>query len=128
RDTGGAARPGAGAVAGAARPGRRADLLAVCGGRLSSAGILPVAGLLVPRRPGPCPHEQRGSGGLGDPGGGVGLLLVERLVLEQGGDDPVERLPVLTEQPPRLVVALQDEGAHLLVHCGEELVGGTGVP
>ena len=50
-----------------------------------------------------------------DAGDAVGLRLLERLLLEQGGDERVELVPMRAQEPERPRVALVDEAAHLRV-------------
>src|SRR5262245_65274101 len=51
----------------------------------------------------------------------VGVLLVERLVLEQGRDERVEPAPVLLQQVDYLLMGFLDDAAHLVV---DELLRG----
>src|SRR5690606_8172648 len=78
--------------------------------------------VLVPGGAGRRPDEQRARRRLGDARRGVGRLLVERLVLEERRDDPLERLAVLPQEAACVGVARRDEGTDLVVDGGEEPV------
>src|SRR5690606_4278287 len=60
-----------------------------------------------------------------EPGGGVGALLVERLVLQQGRHDAFELVAVLAQDADGVLVALVHDAPRLLVHDGEH--GGRGL-
>src|SRR5215207_10526514 len=62
-------------------------------------------------------RELAGWGRLGSrhPGSRVGVVLVQRLVLEQRAREPVEPLPITGQEGDNLVVCRRDNAAHLLV-------------
>ena len=67
------------------------------------------------RAGGPVSGERRGHGRGVDAGGLVRLVLVQRLVLEQGARERLEALALALEQRDRLLLGLVDDLADLLV-------------
>ena len=65
-----------------------------------------------------------GTGSGVDARGLVGLVLVERLVLEQGARERLEAVALALEQRDRLLLGLVDDLAHLLVDQPLRVLGG----
>src|SRR5262245_5508625 len=70
-------------------------------------------------------RRRRTRGRVRDAGRRVDLRLVKAFVDEKLGDDRVELVTVLFEQPPRVGVTLLDDAANLFVDGVEETVGDT---